>query len=182
MAATGNSYRFNGIDALDNSGISVSSAGDVDGDGLDDLIIGAVGANPNGDSSAGESYLILGADLAALDMASGATGTEEDGIIELADVAATGGSYQFNGIDGDDDSGRSVSSAGDVDGDGLDDLIIGARDADPNGLAGAGESYFISSADLAALDDMTAGGCRHCRGRDYRVVPCGRNLHLFAGR
>lgn len=47
---------FQGIDVGDWSGCSVSSAGDVNGDGLDDLIIGASGA----DSNAGETYLVYG--------------------------------------------------------------------------------------------------------------------------
>ncbi|VVM18272.1 hypothetical protein BSPWISOXPB_3039 [uncultured Gammaproteobacteria bacterium] len=44
--------------ANDYSGDSVSSAGDVNGDGLDDLIVGAVYADPNGNSS-GKSYVVL---------------------------------------------------------------------------------------------------------------------------
>jgi hypothetical protein len=143
VAAAHGSYQFNGIDGGDRSGYAVASAGDVDGDGRDDLIIGAYGA----DGFAGESYFISGAELAALDAASGT-----DGQIDLSDVAAASGSYQFNGIDGSDYSGRSVASAGDVDGDGRDDLIIGALGAGPNGNPQAGESYFISGADLAALD------------------------------
>jgi hypothetical protein len=51
---------LNGIDAGDRSGASVSSAGDVNGDGVDDVIIGAYGADPNGQSSAGESYVVFG--------------------------------------------------------------------------------------------------------------------------
>ena len=51
--------------------------------------------------------------------------------------------FAINGIAADDRSGRSVSSAGDVNGDGFDDLIIGARSADPNGISRAGQSYVV---------------------------------------
>ena len=63
------------------SGISVAGAGDVNGDGIDDLIIGA----PDAVSDAGESYVVFGSaagfgaslDLAALD---GTNGFRLDGI------------------------------------------------------------------------------------------------------
>ena len=45
-------FVINGIDANDNSGVSVSGAGDINGDGVADLIIGADGADPNGNSFA----------------------------------------------------------------------------------------------------------------------------------
>jgi Ca2+-binding RTX toxin-like protein len=54
-----NGFAINGIAAPDLSGESVSSAGDVNGDGFDDLIIGATSADPNGTSS-GQSYVVFG--------------------------------------------------------------------------------------------------------------------------
>jgi hypothetical protein len=51
--------------------------------------------------------------------------------------------FAINGIAANDESGYSVSSAGDVNGDGFDDLIIGARFADPNGIDLAGQSYVV---------------------------------------
>ncbi len=64
---------------------------------------------------------------------------------ELSSLAAGDGTFGFvlNGIDASDYSGRSVSSAGDVNGDGIDDFIIGASGADPNGNFRAGESYVV---------------------------------------
>ena len=52
--------------------------------------------------------------------------------VELSDVAAGTGGFVINGIDPDDWSGQSVSGAGDVNGDGLDDLIVGAPRAPPS--------------------------------------------------
>ena len=62
--------------------------------------------------------------------------------LNLSALDGTNG-FTINGIDGGDQSGRSVSSAGDVNGDGIDDVIIGARFADPNGNSAAGESYVV---------------------------------------
>lgn len=48
-----NGFVLNGIDTFDESGVSVAYAGDVNGDGIDDLIIGAQWADPNGKAGAG---------------------------------------------------------------------------------------------------------------------------------
>ena len=126
-----NGFTLTGIDAYDRSGHSVSSAGDVNGDGYDDLIIGAYFADPDGDS-AGETYVIYG----------GASAPGTGGVLDLSDLDGTNG-FVLTGINGGDQSGRSVASAGDVNGDGYDDLIIGAPFADPNGDSSAGETYIV---------------------------------------
>ncbi len=124
-----NGFVLNGVDAFDQSGWSVSAAGDVNGDGVDDLIIGARYADPNGDRS-GESYVVFGG-----------AGVGASGAIELSSLNGTNG-FVLNGVDAGDFSGASVSAAGDINGDGVDDIIIGARNADPNGF-NSGESYVI---------------------------------------
>jgi hypothetical protein len=125
-----NGFAINGIAASDFSGLSVSSAGDVNGDGIDDLIIGAVAADPNGIINAGQSYVVFGSNSGF-----GAG-------LNLSELNGSNG-FAINGIAAGDDSGRSVSSAGDVNGDGFDDLIIGANRADPNGISSAGQSYVV---------------------------------------
>jgi len=125
-----NGFVINGIDAGDVSGRSVSGAGDVNGDGFNDLIIGASGAGPNGQGSAGESHVVFGA-----------PGIGAGGALELSTLDGANG-FVINGIDVGDRSGRSVSGAGDINGDGFEDLIIGAPVADPNGEF-SGASYVV---------------------------------------
>ena len=152
-----NGFILNGIDANDNSGSSVSSAGDVNGDGYDDLIIGARRANPNGGSS-GETYVVYG----------GASAPGTEGVLDLSMLDGSNG-FTLTGIDGGDWSGFSVSSAGDVNGDGYDDLIIGAWRADPNGNDNAGETYIVYGGANAPGTGGRAGSVRS--GRDQRLHP-----------
>ena len=121
-----NGFRLDGM-AHDESGLSVSTAGDVNGDGFDDLIVGAFGANSNGIVS-GSSYVVFG-------KASGFSAK-----MNLSSLDGSNG-FRLDGAAG-DHSGSSVSTAGDVNGDGFDDLIVGAYRADPNG-SGSGSSYII---------------------------------------
>jgi hypothetical protein len=116
---------FWGEDAHDYSGYSVASAGDVNGDGRDDFLIGANGDDDGGDG-AGQTYLILG--RAAADW-------EMDFDLSNADAS-------FRGEDSYDYSGVSVASAGDVNGDGYADFLIGA-DGDDDGGGNAGQTYLI---------------------------------------
>ena len=66
-----NGFRLDGIDAYDYSGFSVAGAGDVNGDGIDDLIVGARRRSGR-QYDAGESYVVFGTDAgfaASLDLA-----------------------------------------------------------------------------------------------------------------
>ncbi|QFS45768.1 beta strand repeat-containing protein [Nostoc sphaeroides] len=121
-------FAINGINQYDRSGNSVSSAGDINGDGLDDLIIGANGASPNGITS-GQSYVVFGSKESFAAQ------------FNLSTLNGTSG-FAINGINQYDSLGNSVSSAGDINGDGLDDLIIGAPFASPNGT-NSGQSYVV---------------------------------------
>ncbi|ADJ27936.1 integrin alpha [Nitrosococcus watsonii] len=142
-----NGFMINGIAAGDSSGSSVSGAGDVNGDGIDDLVIGAPWADPGGRDNAGQSYVVFG---------------NSAGLPATVELSALNGSNGFalNGIAVDDRSGWSVSGAGDVNGDGVDDIILGAPNADLNSVDRAGQSYvvfgtnggFPAALELSALD------------------------------
>src|ERR671932_471610 len=125
-----NGFAINGIAAYDQSGFSVSSAGDVNGDGFDDLIIGARGADPNGINAAGQSYVVFGSN---------------SGFGASFNLSALNGSNGFaiNGIAARDYSGRSDSTAADDICDLFHHVIIRARRADPNGINFAGQSYVV---------------------------------------
>ncbi|WP_439590213.1 cadherin domain-containing protein, partial [Hydrogenophaga sp.] len=139
VAAGNGGFAIDGQATDDNSGYSVASAGDVNGDGLDDLIVGAYKSDSAGGIDAGRSYVVFG-------KADGA-------LIDLSAVANGIGGFVINGEAPDDSSGVFVASAGDVNGDGLDDLIVGAHNSDPMGGINAGRSYVVfGKADGTAID------------------------------
>jgi len=123
-----NGFRLNGAAAGDNAGSSISAAGDVNGDGIDDLIVGAAGADSIDDDS-GSSYVVFGKP------------TGFDATVALSALDGTNG-FRLDGASASDRSGASVSGAGDVNGDGIDDLVIGATNADSNGQS-TGTAYVV---------------------------------------
>ena len=111
-------------------GASVASAGDVNGDGYGDVLVGAWGYASN----TGRAYLMLGSS-SGLDSTPAATWTG----------SASG---DFLGV--------SVAGAGDINGDGFDDLLIGAYGTDGN--TGTLQVYYGSAAGPAATPDLTLLG------------------------
>ncbi len=130
-----NGFVINGISPGDRSGMSVSTAGDVNGDGIDDVIVGAFTADINGQYDAGSSYVVFGSD------------TDFSEVLSLSDLNGSNG-FVINGVNAGDESGRSVSAAGDVNGDGIGDIIIGARHSSPDDELDAGSSYVVFGTDI----------------------------------
>lgn len=123
-----NGFHLSGVVTGNDEGYSVSNAGDVNGDGFDDVIVGVPSASPNGDAS-GSSYVVFG---------------RAAGFGNVFDLSSLNGNNGFR-LDGEReffDAGFAVSGIGDFNGDGFDDLMIGAPEADPDGFR-VGVSYVV---------------------------------------
>jgi hypothetical protein len=132
-------YKLRGEAAGDTLGWDLSTAGDMNGDGYDDLAAGAY-HNDDGGSDAGAVYVVTG----------NRTGS-----------ASIGSFYQLVGDNVGDYAGYSVSGGGDIDADGNPDLLVGAWKND-DGASDAGAAYVVygpvsSSFDLTGADATLTG-------------------------
>jgi len=116
-------FEIGGDSAFDQFGAAVAAAGDVNGDGIPDLLA----ASPGGDPSAGSVSVLSGVD---------------GGVIQLMVGDSAGDAF-----------GRSIAAAGDVDADGFPDWIVGAPDADIPAKS-AGLARVFSGATGTVLFDL----------------------------
>lgn len=137
-----------GATAGDNFGQEVSTAGDVNGDGFDDVIVGAP-LNGAAGKAAGAAYIFFGGQF----------------MDSTADVTLTG-------MAAGDNFGFSASTAGDVNNDGYDDVMVGAQynaTAGPN----SGEAYlFLGGRNMDSTADLvfTSAGAGDMFGRSVSTV------------
>jgi hypothetical protein len=124
-----NGFTIPGVVASGYLGRPVSTAGDINGDNITDLVLGAYGANAN----LGASYVIFG------------SRSPFPASFNLTQLNGTNG-FTIPGVAAGGQLGYSVSSAGDINGDKITDLVLGANGAN----AGLGASYVIFGQNTSA--------------------------------
>ncbi|HEX7929187.1 MAG TPA: integrin alpha [bacterium] len=125
-----NGFRIDAASGGDFAGASVAPAGDVNGDGVPDLLIGASTAAAGG-TYRGAVFVVFGH----------SSGEAWSSTLSLASLDGSNG-FRLDGVADHDYTGTSVSTAGDINGDGADDILIGAYAADNNG-SGSGSVYVV---------------------------------------
>src|SRR5690606_33772139 len=118
-----------GTSAGDYAGFSGTGVGDVNGDGIEDMLIGAPGATAGGHFQSGIAYVVFG---------SSATTP-----LPLATVAGGTRGFPILGFEPSGLVGWATSAAGDVNGDGLMDVMIGCYTASPNMIPAGGEVLLV---------------------------------------
>src|SRR3954451_6161405 len=134
---------FDGTGSGDHAGTVVVAAGDVNGDGLGDMLVTAPFADPAGRRDAGSAFVVFGVPRTAES-------------VDLFGLGVRG--FRIEGAATGDHFGWSASPAGDVNGDGLADIVVGARDARPRGRVGAGSAYVIFGRASGSTIDMLNSG------------------------
>ena len=134
-------FKIAGETAGDSATISHAATGDFNNDGLADILVGA-SANDSGGANAGAGYVVFGTTTAPSN-------------VFLSDVAQGTGGYKITGENSGDFAGAPITNAGDVNGDGIDDIIVGANGNDAGGFY-AGAAYVVfGSADNASSINLT---------------------------
>ena len=126
-------FYIDGLNPNDSLGNAISAAGDVNNDGIDDFLVAAPLADTSSLSDSGQVYLVYGR--------TGGFGSN----INLSTLEPNDGwLVNIPGLAAKDNTGFSVSNTGDVNQDGIDDFLIGAKGAN----SGKGNAYVVLGQDI----------------------------------
>jgi hypothetical protein len=145
--ASDTDVRMAGLPAGSETGFAVAAAGDVNGDGLTDVLVGPRSFDGPDRTDSGAAYVIFG--------------SRDRVPVDLANLGQRG--FQIRGAAAGDEAGHGLSGPGDVNGDGLADVVIGAPGADPGGRTDAGSAYVVfgqRATDPVDLANLGAAGYR----------------------
>lgn len=134
---------FNNVppEAAQRAGASVAPAGDVNGDGFADVIVGSPKADRGASIEVGRAYVVFGK----------TSGTA----VKLNDVTNGVGGFLMHGVFQGDEAGSSVAGLGDVDGDGLSDVLVGSPLANAVSANDAGQVYVVHSPTLIPTANLS---------------------------
>jgi hypothetical protein len=180
-----NGFVIRGVAPNDRSGDALSSAGDINGDGFDDILVTAKQSDVSGANS-GAAYVVFG----------GAGGFAP--VLNLAALDGVNG-IRLHGAAAYDQAGLAVSTLGDINGDGLDDFLVGAPYNDVAGgssgaayvifgqadqrnfFGGAGGETFQGGALADLILGMGGNDVLHGLGGDDEIFGGDGNDKLFGG-
>ncbi|HEX3243509.1 MAG TPA: hypothetical protein VHQ97_10565 [Solirubrobacterales bacterium] len=135
----GRGFRIDGQGSGDAAGGAVAGA-DLNGDGAADVVVGARLASNNGRANSGSTFVVFG------------TRPPNPPDVDLRSLGA--GGFRIDGAVAGDEAGLSVAAAGDLNGDGIDDVIVGAPDASAAARTNSGEAFVVQGRRAADPRDI----------------------------
>lgn len=147
-----NGFRINSAGIAERAGSSMAGAGDINDDGIDDLIIGAPSASPSVPNGTGRAHVVYGKNTAVAG--------QFPPVLSLTLLNGANG-FRLVGVGATEECGYAVAGGGDINHDGVDDVLVGARSGDRNMLGNSGVTYvvygrhgsnFAADTSLASLD------------------------------